>query len=239
MTPRRRTFNMGSASRSPMVSLASFRGHLARSGVAQCLAVSFVLVLSCAGAKRSRVVPPQPDPPVSPRTDRVTVRIDDLEVRLEVLDGPGRLKFLNEKRVNVGADPFADDPKRSYRFVTFKLDLINATEEDVNLHPTNLRAITDAMPHFAMEYTGFYEHFISRLHLDPSVLEDLEGAVIMSNIEVPAGSRASGLIVFKGFPDQFKRFRISCMSIMVGTESRTFTAFFDVIQEKIPKKRKS
>ena len=230
---------MGPVSFSPMASLASFRGNLPRSGVVQCLAVSLVLMLSCVGAKRSRVVPTQPDPPGSARTDRVTVKVGELEVGLEVLDGPGRLKFLTEKRVNVGADPFADDPKGSYRFVTFKLDLINGTKEDVSLHPTNLRAITDAVPHFAMEYTGFYEHFISRLRLDPSVLEDLEGAVIMSNLEVPAGSRASGLIVFRGFPDQFRRFKISCTSVLVGAESRTFAVPFDVIQERIPKKRRS
>ncbi len=222
-----------------MAFLASFRGNLARSGVSQCLVVSFVLVLSCAGAKRSRVVPPQPDSPGSARSGRVAVQVDGLEVGFEVLDGPGRLKFLKEKRVNVGADPFAEDPKRSYRFVTFKLDLKNGTKEDVNLHPTNLRAIADVIPHFAMEYTGYYEHFISRLRLDPRVLEDLEGAVIMGNLEVPPGSRASGLIVFRGLPDQFKRFKISCASILVGSESRTFSVPFDVIQEKAPRKRKS
>ncbi len=221
-----------------MAFLAFFRCNPARSGVAQCLVVSFVLILSCAGAKRSRVVPPQPDPPGSARSGRIAVKIDGLEVGFEVLDGPGRLKFLKEKRVNVGADPFVEDPKRSYRFVTFKMDLINGTKKDINLHPTNVRAITDAIPHFAMEYTGFYEHFISRLRLDPRVLEDLEGAVIMSNLEVPAGGRASGLIVFRGFPDQFKRFKISCTSILVGAESRTFSIPFDVIQEKAPEKRK-
>jgi hypothetical protein len=226
---------MVSFSHPSMPSLTCFRGSTARLAVSRCLVLSVFVTLSCMGAKRSRIVPPQAEPPVSVRGERVSVNVGGLGIGLEILDATDRTRFLEKRQAAMGTDPFADDPRGRYRFVTFRLDLVNNGEEDVNVHPSNLLAYADATPHYPMEYTAFYEHFVSKLRLDQRVLEELEGAVIMANIEVPPGGRASALLVYRGLPERFKRFKILCSSILVGAESRTFVVPFGVIQEKIPK----
>ncbi len=197
---------------------------------------ALLLGLSCLGAKQSRIVPPEAQPPVRVEGNRVAVQVKGVEIALELLDSPARLRFLRQRQVVDVADPFAPDPRGRYRFTTFRLDLINRSAHEVNLHPSSLQAYADVIPQFPMEYTAYYQHFVSRLRLDPAVLERLERAAVMNNIVVPPGGRMSALLAFQDLPQQFKRFRVSCSSILVGAESHTFTVPFDVVQEKVKKR---
>jgi len=196
---------------------------------------ALLLAVCCLGAKVSRLVPPEPVAPLSVSGKRVSVPAGGLDIAFEVLEAPERVRFLEECGAGVGQDPFAPDPGGRFRFATFRFDLANRTREEVTLHPAGVLAIVDDTPHFPLEYTAAYEHFVSRRRLDPALLESLQKCVFLETIVLPAGGRTSGLLAFRDLPERFKKFRIAGGNILVGAESRSFMIPFGVKQEKAGK----
>jgi len=203
-----------------------------------CLAMAVLLAACCLGAKVSRILPPEEmAPPLRVDGDRVAVIVGGgLEISLELLEAAERVAFLKERQADAGGDPFAPHPTGLFRFTTFRLDLANRTRHEVNLHPANLRAVTDATPHFPLEYTAAYEHFISRRRFDEALFEAVSRGAFFDNVVVKPGGRASGLIAFRNLPERFKKFQILGSNVLIGTEGRSFVIPYRVVQEKVPRK---
>jgi hypothetical protein len=197
----------------------------------------------CTAAKVSHIVPPPDQAPLRVEGDRISLQIGGVGVGIEHLEGAARLRYLREHKVTERDDPFASDPGGRYRFTTFRLDLINRSKEEVNLNPASLRVVVDAIPYFALEYTTYYEHFVSRRRLDPKIIDDLARGVYVEPVVLPPGGGISRLVAFQDLPQRFKSFQILCDSILVGTENKSFVVPFGVVQEKVketgPKRERS
>lgn len=224
-------------SRSAAVFPASAGRLAAGRAAALRLAAAAAVAALCLGAKVSRIVPPPAQPPISVSGGRVTVAVGGLDVSFELLDEEERLRYLRERGAEIGTDPFASDPTGRYQFTTFRFDLVNRTPHEVNLHPASLRAVTDQEPHFPLEYTAAYEHFVSRRRLEPWVVETLGKAALFETLVIPAGGKAGGLLVYRDLPERFKRFQIQGVSVLVGAESKSFAVPFGVIKVKAPPKK--
>lgn len=195
------------------------------------------MAVLCSGAKVSRIVPPPDQAPLRVEGSRISLQIGEVGIGIEHLEGAARLRYLREHKATERDDPFASDPGGRYRFTTFRLDLVNRSKEEVNLNPASLRVIVDAIPYFALEYTTYYEHFVSRRHLDPKIIDDLARGAYVEPVVLPPGGRISRLVAFQDLPERFKSFQILCDSILVGTENKSFVVPFGVVQEKVKETR--
>ncbi len=202
------------------------------------LAIALAAASLCLGAKVSRILPPPPQGALKVEGARVSLPLGGLEVSLTLLDAAQRAVFLSERAAGGGTDPFRSEPGGRYRFTTFRLDLVNRTPHEVNLHPASVRAVADDIPYFPLEYTAAYEHFVSERRLDPALLDSLLAATFVETIVVPAGGRATGLLVFRDLPERFKRFAILGGNVLVGSEGRSFLIPFAVVQEKLRKPKR-
>jgi hypothetical protein len=215
-----------------------------RSRSAARLSLALTLALTAGGARISRItVPEEPPPAVRIDGGRVVVSVAGVELRFELLDAAARAAFLEKLGAWDGRDLFEPGARAQVeggvhpidvkQFVVFRLDLVNGSGEEVNLHPASVRCVANETPHFAMEYTAYYSHFVSHRRMSDAAFERLKKGFLMEPATIAPGKRANGLLVFRDVAGVFKRFHIEVTSLLVGAESKSAIVPFDVVREKV------
>jgi hypothetical protein len=209
-------------------------------------AVALLAAAACMGARVSRLVPPAEfAPPVSASGQRVAVSLAGAEVGFEPLDAAGRAAFLKERGAWDGPDLFGRDARAAVeagvhpidvkQFLVFRFDLTNRSRGEIHLDPASLRCVVDDTPHFAMEYTAYYSHFINHRRLDEKAMERLKRGFLTEPITLPPGKSVRRLVAFQDVAGRFKRFHLEVVSLLIDAESRGAVVPFDVVRDKVKK----
>lgn len=168
----------------------------------------------------------------SPGTTLARTNIKGLGIAIEYADARRRAEFLKGLGPAV-ADPFATQPGRPERALTFVVTFDNQSPRDAVFQPGNVAILTDGGDRaFPLDLTDLY------LSAERAGVEDLQQVVdrattIMfdSSTSIPSGASTSRLLAFRPLEGKWKQFQVHFSFLQVGTE--THSASFTFRKEPI------
>jgi hypothetical protein len=156
-------------------------------------------------------------------------------VRLRLVDEAERLAYL-ERTTGQRIDPFATPPEREPRYVSFLLELSNSGDSPLYLQAQSawLHAGQAEVLHpIGIEGLASAARAVDRT--TPEAWEHARGAVLEHAITVSPGEKIAGLLVYRRFKPDVKRFRVEIQFTLPTGEMARFVAPY---QRRKPDKSK-
>jgi hypothetical protein len=145
-------------------------------------------------------------------------------VRLRLVDEAERLAYL-ERTTGQRIDPFATPPDRPPRYLSFLLELSNSGSSPLHLQSQSAwlhAGNAEILNPIGIEGLASAARAVDRA--PPEAWEHARGAVLEHAITVPPGETLSGLLVYRRFTSDAKRFRVEIQFTLPTGELARFIA---------------